>query len=360
MGAVMEPLVNWLPTAGVALVWLLVLVVLNRVLERGAVATSGNRFRNQLLMLVLTLAGVVLVILTLPVGDAMRGQILSLVGIVISAAIALSSATMVGNAMAGIMMRVIRGFRIGDFVRVNDHFGRVTELGLFHTEIQTQDRDLTTIPNLYLVTHPLTTVRSSGTIVSTTVSLGYDVPRSTVERLLLEAAAASDLEEPFVQVLELGDFSVTYRIAGLLEDVSLLLTVGSRLRGAVMDTLHGGGVEIVSPNFMNQRVLDAKAAVIPSGPEPSHPTHPETAVEKVIFDKADEAASLEALRDRYREAGAEAEELRAALKAGEMEDDARHGAERRLEGLDALQARLTELIAQREAAAAAERETGKG
>ena len=52
-----------------------------------------------------------------------------------------------------------------------DHFGRVSERGLFHTEIQTQDRDLTMLPNLYLVTHPVTAIRSSGTIVSSIVTV---------------------------------------------------------------------------------------------------------------------------------------------------------------------------------------------
>ena len=70
----------------------------------------------------------------------------------------------------------MRNFRPGDFVRVGERLGRVTERGLFHTEIQTEDRDLTTLPNLYLVTNPVTVVRASGTIVSTTVD-GTAKPR---------------------------------------------------------------------------------------------------------------------------------------------------------------------------------------
>ena len=64
-------------------------------------------------------------------------------------------------------LRAVRNFRMGDFIRVAEHFGRVSERGLFHTEIQTENRDLTTLPNLFLVTHPVTTIRTSGTIVST-------------------------------------------------------------------------------------------------------------------------------------------------------------------------------------------------
>jgi small-conductance mechanosensitive channel len=63
------------------------------------------------------------------------------------------------------------------------------------------------------------------------------------------------LQNPFVQIKELGDFSISYRIAGFLPDVKHILTSRSDLRKLVVDMLHGDGIEIVSPNFMNQRVL---------------------------------------------------------------------------------------------------------
>ena len=59
---------------------------------------------------------------------------------------------------------------------------------MLRTEIQTERRNLTTFPNLYLVTNPVRVMRSSGTVISVEVSLGYDVSRHLVEKLLLEAA----------------------------------------------------------------------------------------------------------------------------------------------------------------------------
>ena len=38
--------------------------------------------------------------------------------------------------MAGLMMRVVKGFGAGDFVSIGESFGRVSERGLFHVEIQ--------------------------------------------------------------------------------------------------------------------------------------------------------------------------------------------------------------------------------
>ena len=106
-------------------------------------------FRRQLVTVVVGVFAVVLVIIALPVASELRGQLLSLFGLAITALLTLSGTTFVSNAMAGLMLRSLANFRAGDFLRVEGHFGRVTERGLLHTEIQTEDRDLVTLPNLY-------------------------------------------------------------------------------------------------------------------------------------------------------------------------------------------------------------------
>ena len=247
--------------------------------------------RHQLILLAVTALGLVFVVLMLPISDDFRGEILKLIGIVVSAGIALSSTTFLGNMLAGLMLRSMRNFRVGDFIGVEDHFGRVSERGLFHTEIQTEERSLTMLPNLYLVRNPVTTVRGSGAIVAATVSLAYDVPRARIGELLLEAARSADLEDPFVTTVELGDFSVTYRVAGLLTEVKSLITARSRLRGKVLDSLHEGGIEIVSPKFINTRALSPDQLFVPeTGPaETGSFAEDGPAPEEILFDKAENA-----------------------------------------------------------------------
>jgi small conductance mechanosensitive channel len=229
--------------AGFALVAAIaVLLAAKFVMNKRLAFASDKRLRSQIIMIGLTLAGLLAIILVLPISDSSRGQLLSLIGIVLSAAIALSSTTLLGNAMAGLMLRVVRGFRSGDFIRVGDHFGRISEQGLFHVEIQNEDRDLTTLPNLYLVTNPVKVIRSSGTFISASLSLGYDIPHRKIEKLLLDSAVSSGLEDPFVQIIELGDFSITYRVAGLLKEVKQVISTRSRLHAAILDTLHDAGI----------------------------------------------------------------------------------------------------------------------
>ena len=256
------------------------------------------RLNRQIIVIALWLIAALGLLLVLPLEASTRDQLIGLFGLVITALLTLSSTTFVANGMAGWMLRAVRSFSPGDFIRVGDQFGRVTERGFLHTEIQTEDRDLTTLPNMYLITNPYTVVRASGTIVSSRVSLGYDQPGITIEEALLDAARITGLKDPYVLVDELGDFAVTWRVSGFLEEPGLLLSTRSRLNQAILEVLHGQRIEIVSPTYMNQRQLEPGKPVIPHIVQ-STAGHEAEAPEARIFDKANAAETREAMRREH-------------------------------------------------------------
>lgn len=206
--------------------------------------------------------------------------------------------------MAGIMLRTIRSFNIGDFIKTGNHFGKVSEMGLFHVEIQTEDSDLTTFPNLFLVSTPYNVVRSAETIVSAEISLGYDIHHDTIIPLLQDAANAAGLQEPFVYITQLGDFAVTYKIGGLLQGTKHLITIRSKLRQKMLDSLHGANIEIVSPHFENSRVLPGNKIFIPPKPHAgAEETQDNVDVgpESIVFEKADTAENIKNLKQALEE-----------------------------------------------------------
>lgn len=329
------------PSGGALVTVIVLLIGLRFALGRTRSSPTKN-FRIHVIMLIATLVGVLLVALALPPEDAIRDHGIRLLGIVISATIALSSTTILGNALAGVQLRSVSAFKPGDFLGIGDHFGRVTERGLFHTEIQTEDADLTTLPNLYLVSHPYKVVSASGTIISATVSLGYDAPRQQVEESLITAAKRIDLENPFVQVIDLGDFSVTYRIAGRLSNFEHILTYRSRLRMGILDHLHAAGIEIVSPSFMTTRALQPGHTVIPEVPGSVFGPEKEP-VEEVIFDKAGRAAALEQKISRLQSLPHKIAEAKKLLREASEPDQPEW--QRELESLEQEKESLTEEIA---------------
>jgi small-conductance mechanosensitive channel len=273
-----------------------VLALAHRWLERRHGKGEGDsHLGGQLALLGLSVVAIVAFILSLPIAPARQGQLLSLLGLLLSGAIALSSTNILGNIMSGFMIRAIEVFRLGDFIQVGDEFGRVSERGLFHIELQTPEGELTTLPNTWMISQPMRVLRSSGTLVGAQVSLGYDVSRKRIEALLIEAAESVGLQDPFVHVVDLGDFSVSYRVSGILRELKKLLATRSRLRAAMLDTLHAASVEIVSPVVEVQRSAHPDRSLIP---EDDHMTPPSPARDEApaeIFDKANAGALRERL-----------------------------------------------------------------
>lgn len=250
------------------------------------------RLPRQLILLFLTFVGILGCLMALPIPDSTRGQLLTVLGILLSGIVAFSSTTIVANMMAGLMLRITRPFHTGDFIRIGDNFGRVTERGLFDTEIQTEQRELIALPNTYVISNPVTVVHSSGTVIHANVSLGYDVHHSIVSALLVQAASESGLTDPFVQILELGDHAITYRVSGLLAEVTSMISARSRLYRYVLDGLHEADVEIVSPSFMYQRVVKTPESVIPRT-QLVQDEDTSVSFETIVFDKAEQALARE-------------------------------------------------------------------
>lgn len=297
--------------AVIALLWFLHWFLIGRSPDLG----NERKFPRQIILLGLTITGFLVVVFSLPIDKSSRNQLIGLIGLVISGLIAFSSSSIVSNLMAGILLRITKPFRTGDVIRVQDYFGRVSERGLFDTEMQTETRELIALPNTFLITNPVTTIRSSGTIISATVSLGYDVHHSQIESCLLEAAEKCGLEESFVHILELGNYSVTYRISGFLAEVKKLITARSNLYQKILDSLHEQNIEIMSPSIMNQRRIPDDEKVIPKNMIKTS-SEEKIGAEEIVFDKAEAAEVAERTK---KDVIKKIEELEAEIKEASKE-----------------------------------------
>ena len=295
------------------LVWIVDIFLL----KRKSLLGVDNELQRQSYKVLIIFIGIASTIIFLP-QNILKFQdkinVLMLLGVFVSAIFTLSSTTFVSNALAGFMQRSINSFQIGDFIKVGDHFGRVTERGLLHTEIQTEESDLMTFPNLLLVTQPIKVIRSSGTIISATVSLGYDNSHVKIKEILLDAAKETELSDPFVHIVELGDFSILYRTCGFLSQPKLLLTTKSLLREKMIEKLHDADIEILSPTFMNQRQFKPTDTFIPQKiiKEVVSTSESETP-ENVVFEKADKVEKIEDLKSEQLQKLEEIKELESQI-----------------------------------------------
>ena len=305
----------------VILIFLITLLILNSwIFKKINLTTSNGNITKGVISFFLVLIGVLAFFLVLPIDKTLKGQILGFLGIIISAGIALSSTTVLGNMIAGIMNNSMNRFRNGDLIKIGDLHGRVVKKSIFHTEIQLEDSNFITIPNLYIANNPVKLIRKTNTVISTSVSLGYDISREKIERALRDAADEAGLSNPYVYITSLGDFSVVYKIHGFLEDSSKYFSNTSLLNAKVMDKLHAEKIEIVSPTFINQRRVDEKK-FFPKQEVKETEAINEKSPEDLIFDEAIKSEKLETKKDYLKEIDKKQAVLKEKLKNSKDEKE---------------------------------------
>ena len=196
--------------------------------------------------------------------------------LVLGLGVSLASAGLVNHWISGLVVLYSRSYRVGDFVRIGETEGVVTEMGALATKLRTIRREEITIPNAVMTSDKLTNFTrlagESGAVLSVSLSIGYDVSWDQVRTLLQAAAAATSgvRRDPAPRVLqwELNTFSVLYLLHVYLERAEERAQVRSELNSRILDTFAAAGVQIMTPAFESQpekRVI-AGASSLPQDP----------------------------------------------------------------------------------------------
>jgi small-conductance mechanosensitive channel len=187
--------------------------------------------------------------------DAFKGLSV-LLGVIIS----LGSSGLVTQLMSGLVVVYSRALRVGDLIQVNGMKGVVTEIGGLATKIQTQNKIETTIPNSVIIANSIENFTrlndATGSLLSTTVTIGYDASWRKVHDMLISAALSTSAIQatpvPYVYQRALSDFYVEYQLFFHTFDPSTQIRTLSELHQKIQDEFNAAGIQIMSPHFMAQ------------------------------------------------------------------------------------------------------------
>ncbi len=188
------------------------------------------------------------------------------VSIFLGVLFSLGSTTLIANMVAGIVLTYMRGFRVGDVVKIGDTTGKVTEVALLVTRLRTPKNVEITIPNSVLMSNQVTNYSFAAgegrLILPVSITIGYDAPWRQVHGLLLLAAerTAQVLREPAPFVLQnaLDDFYVKYELNVYAASSDNMPLLYSELHQNIQDAFNEYGVQIMSPHY----VADPESAKI--------------------------------------------------------------------------------------------------
>jgi small-conductance mechanosensitive channel len=183
--------------------------------------------------------------------DAFKG-----VSVFLGLVISLGSTGIMNQVMSGLMVTYSRAVRVGDFVRIGEVEGTVTQLGTLSTKIKTPRNEEVTLPNALVVAHAATNFSrhaSDGVLAPASVTIGYDVPWRQVHALLMMAAERTPgvrrPPAPVVLQTALGDFAVEYKVLVCLDQPHRRLLTLNALHANIQDAFNEYGVQIMSPAY---------------------------------------------------------------------------------------------------------------
>ncbi len=170
------------------------------VLAKGAAARKNDMARNFLPIFGRVLKTGVWAICIVAVLDSVGIRVMGLVaGLGIGGvAVAFAAQKTIENLFGSLAIAVDRPFQIGDFVRLGDHVGTVTEVGLRSTRIRTMDRTVISIPNGTLLSERVENYSARDRYwYRTTIGLLYGSSRAQIE-LIVDEIKKFLLEHPRV------------------------------------------------------------------------------------------------------------------------------------------------------------------
>jgi small conductance mechanosensitive channel len=213
----LDALVSYAPKVGIALVmglvgWKLANLLskwLHRLLANKRVDPSLRPFLASLLDAAFKVALAVTLINYLGIPTASFVAVIGAAGL----AVGLALSGTLQNFAGGVVLLIIRPFRVGDSIKAQSFEGKVKEIQIFQTILVTADNLTVYIPNGKLVNESILNFSTAGTRrVDLTFGIGYEDSIDQARKVLLDLISQDErilsTPAPTVVVQNLGDSTV--------------------------------------------------------------------------------------------------------------------------------------------------------
>ena len=187
----------------------LVLRALDRFMERSQMDVSLRKFLGDLAYAVLLVSVIIAALDTLGVKTTAVIAVLGAAGLAIGLALQGS----LSNFAAGVMLIVLRPYKVADLVMIDKYVGRVEAIKVFNTVIVTGDHREVTIPNAQIIAKPIENLTALGRrrvdlIVSVAQSSDLHRVRQLLEGVVLADQRIQHAPAPSIDIAEITDASI--------------------------------------------------------------------------------------------------------------------------------------------------------
>ena len=174
----------------------------------------------------------------------------ALVAGALSVGIGLGLQNVVNNFVSGIILLFERPIKVGDWVIINGEEGKIKQINIRSTEVETFNRASVIIPNATLLSTSVTNLTHGNNWMRFKVAVGvaYGSDTQRVKEILLECAAANKKvlkkPEPYVLFQNFGSSSLDFELRGYSSNIWEGWILPSELRFEINRRFAEEGIEI--------------------------------------------------------------------------------------------------------------------
>ena len=186
-------------------------------------------------------------------------------------ALGLASQDAIRNLVAGIMMAISPRFKIGDMIKVGEHYGEVISLDLSTTKLHTFDDNVITVPNADILKMPISNANNGelNEMVAIELHLPVSIPVSQLKSVALNAAKCSHyvyLKKPIsatVFPVFARDFYYHLTVKAYVLDVRLEKAMATDVAERIIEALRQQGLfdsSVFASAYTGENPLDLPSA----------------------------------------------------------------------------------------------------
>ena len=214
-------IITWCVNAGWNIIGAIIIYIVGRylikfvmrltfnILERQKVDTSVKTFLQSFINIGLTILLIIAIAGRLGVETTSFAALLASAGVAIGMALSGN----LNNLAGGLIILLLKPFKVGDFIEAQGLTGTVKAIQIFHTIITTVDNKEIFIPNGALsngsvINYNINTTRRLEWVIGVEYNEDYDKVEAVIKRLISEDPRILPDPAPFVALKELADSSV--------------------------------------------------------------------------------------------------------------------------------------------------------
>ena len=253
---VWDKIVDWMTTSGIKIVIALLVLIISfivinavtkgiykRLHKKGADETL-SRVGTQTIRIILKILIIICLVGYLGFETASLSAVVASIGVGISLAV---QGTL-SNFAGGVIIIVMRPFKIGDYISSNGQEGTVEDIKLFYTHIVTNDNKAVVIPNGTLANNVIVNASAKDTRrVDLLIQVAYGSDVALVKELIKKVCGENELAfkdpAPFVELSNMNESSLDFTVRVWCNRPDYW-TVNFALIDSIKQALDENGIEI--------------------------------------------------------------------------------------------------------------------